>query len=1170
MVYEMKKLVGTVPTDGETDTIFNRLNLESNGKLPIVKFSQQVNTLATEKGAAAVDLKDVAYLIQWTGSYCAGDGTVLIDRFLASIRENRERRNMKSEFITHYDSPKFLEGVSLLREEFKRCAKTPDGKYNFLIPFRLFDKDNSGQIGLSELEAGIRELGVGTYLSDQEIKGLMRRFDSNSSGAIDYHEFLRFNLAESSSSSRRLSVANQPDVSAQSVIEEITVGERLTAATVGAYCASLKRMFSIIDKDSLGVIPAGRFADVLKEMSISLASTDLEALLNGFRGDSKDSDDVHYLHFCDALVLECERRQDEQVRLGLPPAELLELLKDLFLEYNSAQQRSKAAGRGAFSIHEALGIAKDSSERVPLSIEDFKEVLWTAGVRHPYLRDELESIMSCFQTHRNSTFDVKLFANFLAKGTRALVEVTDGALDAYVVRFQEELENFLSTGKDAVDRLFTMFSEFDADSNGTISHDEFLSVLQKVGLHHFLPPEDERLLMSFLDTNGDGTVSYQELLDFANHASEKLNAAAAQAVPPPASPPPPAASHPPPPKPESSGKPADSPPTPQPPSPTAAPASSIVFPREQLLVMRQIWKLNRKLLPTPFPFDKYFRKYRVKPDEPRVKTRVFEKIIDKFLGRLVEKRVPYNMKQVDVDTLISIFSTKSGGDSINYESFLVALSQAQNLTETKKPGEAGDTRDDSSSGSSDGGDDNEDNGVSCSSDEGDRPSERKSQAAKSALGKAIQRVYASPKELQALKTQVAALKKEFAQKSPTSEAKMFKTLVTLALRLRAREAKLVLSATGSGKGKYDILKLLEMTQTHVDSSLGTSSAAESKPKGEATKAASDTSGGAARPIELTVGLADKMYRCFIAAAQHNISGRKLLEKCDVKRTGKVTLLEFQTVLRLMGCTLTDAELEEDKRMLGDGCSALLNYGALVDKLMRDQTAPPPSRKAPAASLPVAGGRAEALPDKLQANRPAPLQVPVSPAAVPVSYANMPPHQRESEPTSVSPMSPEEAKRVDSFLRQFFADLLQTRSLSSDDLLQMFEAYDRKGTGFVSVDAFRAVMRRCDIALSSDVLARIMIPRFTSVAADKFDYVDFCETIAVRSTSARPEHAVSPLARLALSPSKTTRAGSFSTYPALHHSASAHSTARDQPMKDKGDLSSRSAPSGVSARPIAGT
>lgn len=1071
MVYEVKKLVGSLLGDGEVDAIFNKLNLESNGKLPIAKFSQQINALAVERGIPAFDLKDMIYLIQWTGSYCAGDGTVLIDRFLASVRENRERRNMKSEFITHYDSPKFLEGVSLLREEFKRCAKTPDGKYNFLIPFRLFDKDNSGQIALSEFEAGIRELGVGSYLNDQEIKGLMRRFDSNSSGAIDYHEFLRFNLAESSSSSsRRLSVVNQPDISAQTVIEEIITGERLSTTNIEAYCASLKRMFGIIDKDTTGIVSVGRFVEVLKEMGICLTTTDLEALLHSFRSDGEGNDGVHHLYFCDALVLECERRKVEQVCSGLPPTELLELLRELFQEYNAAQQRSKAAGRSTFNLHEALSVSKDSSEFVPLSIEDFKEVLWIGGVRHPYLRDELESIMSCFQTHRNSMFDVKLFGNFLAKGTRALVEVTDGALDAYVVRFQEELENFLSTGKDAGDRLLAMFAELDTNSNGTISHDEFLGVLQKVGLHNFLPPEDERLLMNFLDTNGDGTVSYQELLDFAKHAGEKLNAAAAQAAPPPSSPTsPPPASPPSAAKPDSPSRPADTPP----PSPPSSPIlSSVVFPMEHLVVMHQIWKLNKKLSPAPFPFEKYFRKYRSKRDEPLVKTRVFEKIIDKFLARLVEKRVAYNMKQVDVDTLVEIFAPKRGADSINYEHFLMALAQAQSISSVKK------SRDDSDSDASSKNSDDDDDVLSCSSDEGDRPSERKFQAARSALSKAIHREYGSQKGLQSLRQQVAGLLKEFQVKPTAGEPKMFKTLVTLGIRLRAREAKLVLSAVGgagSTKGKYDMLILLAMIQGQVDSALGVS-AVEPVVESKSKEASPGTT-----PTQLNPTLAEKMYQCFISAAQRNVSGLKLLEKCDNKRTGKVTLLEFQTVLRLMGCTLTDQELDKVKKVLGDGSSALICYESLVEKLGRDQKAPNHKTWS-------------SLPEKMHSHRPAPLHVPAPPAAVIPVHQGAIPAQREADWMEAPVMSPNEAKRVDSFLHQFFGDLLQTRDISSDDLLQMLESYDRKGTGFITVEAFRAVMRRCDVSLTADLLSSTVLPRFASVAAGKFDYVDFCEVI----------------------------------------------------------------------------
>jgi hypothetical protein len=95
-----------------------------------------------------------------------GDGLILIDRFLASLRECSERRNMKHGFITDFDSPQFSQGVRMLIAEIQRCAKTLDGKYDYSATFRLFDKDESGSIMLSEFEATIRELGIGQYLSE--------------------------------------------------------------------------------------------------------------------------------------------------------------------------------------------------------------------------------------------------------------------------------------------------------------------------------------------------------------------------------------------------------------------------------------------------------------------------------------------------------------------------------------------------------------------------------------------------------------------------------------------------------------------------------------------------------------------------------------------------------------------------------------------------------------------------------------------------------------------------------------------------------------------------------------------------------------------------------------------------------------------------------------------
>ncbi|RLN66906.1 hypothetical protein BBJ29_004973 [Phytophthora kernoviae] len=329
---------------------------------------------------------------------------------------------MKSEFVTHYDSPQFLEGVNLLRDELKRCAKTPDGKFDYMVPFRLFDKDNTGEIILSEFEVAIRELGVDKYLADQEIKGLMRRFDPNSSGAIDYSEFIRFNLAESSSSSnRKLNIAVLPDPILHRIIEDIIIHEQLTSENVGAYCGSLKRMFGIIDKDTTGLVPANRFIETLKEMSVSIPTSDMSILVKEFAGDDDVSGDVQYLLFCEAIAHKCQQNEKGQNTLESPPSEVISLLKTLHSDYKHAQEKLEANGH-EFDLDRAFGVEKDSMKCVFLSIDDFKEVLWAAGVHHPYLREELETMMNCFQLHQNSGFNVSMFRAFLAKGPMMMVQ----------------------------------------------------------------------------------------------------------------------------------------------------------------------------------------------------------------------------------------------------------------------------------------------------------------------------------------------------------------------------------------------------------------------------------------------------------------------------------------------------------------------------------------------------------------------------------------------------------------------------------------------------------------------------------------------------------------------------------------------------------------------------
>lgn len=1074
-----------MPTENAEDVVFDRLNIEGNGKLELVKFLREVNACAKEKGENVFDLKDFVYVVQWTGSDCGGDGAILIDRFLAGVRNTPERRNMKNEFITHYDSPKFIEGVQLLRDEIKRCAKTPDGKYNYCIPFRLFDKDNSGQIVLSEFEIAIRELGVDKYLSGQEVKGLMRRFHLNQAGAIDYDEFLRFILAESSSSSSRKSILSEPSV--QEIICDIIINERLTAVTAVTFCGSMKRTFGIIDKETTGLVPVQKFVQTLAEMSISISNEDIKPLVKAFAGRYEDdTEGVQYLLFCDALFRIC-REDQNHLSSGIPPNEMMDLLLSLFHEYNNVRQNAVESGRKEFNFFKAFGIDKDSKQKTFLNLtsDDFKEILWASGVRHPYLQEELEVIMRCFEDAANVDFDVTLFCKFLDVGPRALYEANYGALDACVSRLQDEFRSYLSTGKDSEERLRKIFEDHDKNKNGYLENDEFRNVLNVAGLRHFLTPDDQLLIIKFLDLNGDGAISYREFLELIQRADTRPKETVIS------NPPSPAPSKPsvPPASPAKSvtlPSPAKSPISRSPAKGNHSPKAKAAYandpPKKEahLLVVAYIFKLNRKLRPA-FPFDKYFKKYKLKQAEPCVKSRVFEKIIDKFLDRLMEYSISYNMHDMDVKLLVGSYASKAG-DTTNYERFLEDLTKAASLTAAN-----GD--------SSDSSDDDDDEDLSCSSDD-EQQARHSAKSISAMIRESVQRAYKSKHEVEKLKAKANELSEELQKKGSQgkiSEHKLYKVLTKLTIRMRTDEIDVLLTFLATeqyGRPLYDAHKLVQIIQTQLGEILGVSSKpdkADSKPAGgEAKKQGNaETQKQEAKPA-LSAMLRSKISKCFVSSAQRNVSGQKLLQKCDPSKTGFATVLEFQTILRLMGCVLTDSELNEIKSALGDDKGSHIKYTSFAQQLTNAQADLSPKVQPVSAppSPPRLSRQPSVPPSSVHMRAPSPIKLRSQQLLPSPSFSLLPPQGM---------LSIEEAKRIDSVLRPFFLDQLENRHISSHQVAQAFEAYDIKGTGFIALEAFYAVMRKLDISIAQDMMSTVW-SRFCSISSDKFDYVDFCQAL----------------------------------------------------------------------------
>lgn len=56
--------------------------------------------------------------------------------------------------------------------------------------FRQFDKDGNGSIDRQELKTVFQEMGK--HMSDAELERMVQLADKDSSGTIDYEEFIRY------------------------------------------------------------------------------------------------------------------------------------------------------------------------------------------------------------------------------------------------------------------------------------------------------------------------------------------------------------------------------------------------------------------------------------------------------------------------------------------------------------------------------------------------------------------------------------------------------------------------------------------------------------------------------------------------------------------------------------------------------------------------------------------------------------------------------------------------------------------------------------------------------------------------------------------------------------------------------------------------------------------
>ncbi|OQS05152.1 hypothetical protein THRCLA_20705, partial [Thraustotheca clavata] len=999
-----RKIVGPGPI-GDVDPVFNRFNSLGTGNATLTQLLKHLTDLAFEQNIPSIDIKDFVYLVQHTGADCGGDGSIVIDRFLASVREAAERRNMKHGFITPYDSPNFAKGCYMLIGELKRCAKTLDGKFDFSIPFHLFDTEYIGYITPSQFEATIREMNIGQYLNENEIKSFLRRFELNAHGGISYEEFCRF-ATTNDQSHHLLSSWNDPKL--VSAMKE-AFASQLPPHGTETFANVFKRMCLIADKDNTGMLSTAKLEKLFEALDISLprkSKKDKPYLIEALAHHANSADAIPYDTFCE-VYLACMQSPSEEKR---------EINAVLALELHTELQKAQTKSNHRFDFKEACELYQNK-----LSGSDFKELLWMTGLRYPFAQEELSALHSYFLSPSTQQWDTNLFCDFAVRGPKVFESgESRGKVDAVIAQIQQNILDIVKNEKDA-NKFHKLFLEYDTNQDGSISTDEFLLVLDAMGLSKGLTGAEKTSILYFFDSNQDNAIDYQEFFHFAENADKILQSKVDPTKEPP--------------------KPAPSPEKEKPKSPSKQAAPSPTKDQMQALQHQgQFTRLGRQLvllalldqqLPRPFVFGKYFVKYKSNGDG--VVASKFGQILEKFLDTVLHANKHAKVANIDVNLIRDHYLVHETG-LVKTSIFLKEFTTAQMLALDSKV--VAQLR-------QDGSDQEEDISLSGSSSDSDNSSI--CQKKQISIGVVLDRVLLNANWS--------------SDKYGKCEKKLLEYEATSRLRLKTFTQWLGSLKLPWKKSDLDAIAMsCKIHRNYVDPSRFVN-----EMNAAITRASGMSTSRSLSPVKETTTirtLMTKLYQSFLAAAQRNINGLHLLEKCDVHCRGTIEWREFSTVLMLLECPISSSELSVLQNALQSknhcpyrAFGTLLETYATSPETQRNTYQPHPPVSFASTPTPTFGGR-----------------------------------------TIMNPTSNLNPQALEDELQTYF----HSNQVDSQRFLALCQKYDGQRTGFVTLDGFYAVLRQLGIYVPPNVCSQVSA-RFSATFSDTIDYIEFGQVVLVDPT-----------------------------------------------------------------------
>ncbi|KAG7399912.1 hypothetical protein PHYBOEH_007598 [Phytophthora boehmeriae] len=383
--------------------------------------------------------------------------------------------------------------------------------------FSLFDSNKDGFLSREEFVHAMRSLGtVFDDLSDADLGLLADFLDTNKDGKVEYQEFDRFLTKDKQH--KGMSKAEWRDHIKRIVVRAMEKGVRV------------HHVFAELDASGDGKLSLEEFEQGLYKLGVSPDSVKqgIRELLNELDKDQDGT--ISYKEFLESLGISIEENKREVVK---------ETVKDIREDVCKILKRLAAKG----VRFEDVFVHFDTDRNGTLSVNEFTKALnklfqleFKGGeddqdTLKAFEKDAVEAFVRSINADGDSKID---YCEFL---TACGVDATE---------MHKRTAQFQQTVRDKTERKLIklivracagglsvqdVFEQFDSNSDGNISLEEFQATIEKLFVSQGLTTDDAALVASRFDTNGDGTISRQEFQDFWNKLQKKQQSLTALLTP---------------------------------------------------------------------------------------------------------------------------------------------------------------------------------------------------------------------------------------------------------------------------------------------------------------------------------------------------------------------------------------------------------------------------------------------------------------------------------------------------------------------------------------------------------------------------------------------------------------------------------------------------------------